>query len=174
MCPLRWNHQSAWLDLFIFILCDLGKLEQHLFACVPICNVTMVLHFSYASCEWKKAIGAKLLEQGLRDKLYGRYLAFAAVSTTFRRLFSFRCIFFGATLPHRQIWWACECSGLAALDSDLLWSAGLHGIPSIIAELLFCPLKNYSFRTLVVCLIPWTCLRFMITISLLYHLIEVS
>lgn len=174
MSPLRSNYQGSWLDLFISILCDLVKTEQHLFACVPICNLTMVLYFRYTYCVGKKAIGAKLLEQNLRDKLCGCYLAFSAVLIIFLRLSSFRCMVSGAILAHLQIWWACESSGLAALDSDLLWYAGLHGIPSIITELLFSPLKNYPFRTLVVCLILWTCLRFMITISLLYRLIKVT
>lgn len=139
-----------------------------------MCNMTMVMYFSYTSCEWKTAIRAKLLGQGLRGKLYGCYLAFAAVSTAFLRLYSFRRIFSGARLPHLPIWWARASSGLVALCSDLVWCAGLHGLPSRITEPLFSPLKNYPCRTSVVCLILWTCLRFMITISLLYRLTEVA
>lgn len=118
-------------------------------------------YFSYVACEWKARPGRAALGWILLSCLNSQGFFLSAVFSLEPQ--SLTCRSGGhVTLAGYQ-----PRSWLAVVR----WPAW---IPSIITELSFFPLQTLLLGLWNVCLIPWTCWRFMITVNLLYSLSEVA
>lgn len=169
MCPLGLGQLSTWLDLFISALCDLGKHEQCLFMCVPICEVGWCLCILWL----KGGIKSKRLEQSLGDKLSFWCCLAGILKAPPAPLLVFSLEPHPLHLP---IKWPCDSSALAAHGSDLLWCCGMLACMNTFYNYrsLVYPLKTILLGLWYVCSILWSCLRFMITNNLLYSLDKVG